>query len=124
MNLSSAGGAANGVLSDSLVQEIDIRTGLVMWEWHALGHIPSSDSYNPAPAFAATRGTTCTSTRSTRARQGDVLLSFRNTWSLDDVDIHSGGFRWRIGGAHEQLQARPGRDVLLAARRRVPAGRR
>ena len=33
-------GSPNGVLSDSVVQEIDIKTGLVMWEWHALGHIP------------------------------------------------------------------------------------
>jgi hypothetical protein len=28
------------VLTDSVVQQIDIKTGLVMWEWHALGHIP------------------------------------------------------------------------------------
>ena len=49
MNLSSAHGEANGVLTDSVVEEIDIKTGLVMWEWHALGHIPLSESNNPAP---------------------------------------------------------------------------
>ena len=26
---------------------------------------------------------------------GDVLLSARNSWTLYDVDMHSGGFRWR-----------------------------
>ena len=30
-------------------QEIDVKTGLVMWEWHALGHIPLRDSYAPMP---------------------------------------------------------------------------
>ena len=49
MNLSSAHGESNGVLTDSVVEEIDIKTGLVMWEWHALGHISLSESNNPAP---------------------------------------------------------------------------
>jgi Arylsulfotransferase (ASST) len=49
MNLTAAHGEANGVLTDSVVQEIDIRTGLVMWEWHALGHVALSESNNPAP---------------------------------------------------------------------------
>ena len=49
MNLSSVHGSRNGVLTDSVIQEIDVRTGLVMWEWHALDHIPLGDSYNPPP---------------------------------------------------------------------------
>jgi hypothetical protein len=107
MNLASAGGAANGVLSDSLVQEIDIRTGLVMWEWHALGHIPASDSFNPAPHSSYPWDYVHINSIDPGG-QGDVLLSFRNTWSLDDVDIHSGGFRWRIGGVHSSFKLGPG----------------
>ena len=49
MNLSAVHGVADGVLTDSVVQEIDVKTGLVMWEWHALGHVPISESHNPAP---------------------------------------------------------------------------
>ena len=48
-------GTAPGALSpllDSIVQEVDIRTGLVVWEWHALGHIPLADSY-ATPATSA-----------------------------------------------------------------------
>ena len=37
------------MLTDSVIQEIDVKTGLVMWEWHALGHIPVAESHNPAP---------------------------------------------------------------------------
>ncbi len=107
MNLSSAGGAAKGVLSDSLVQEVDIRTGLVMWEWHALGHIPTSDSFNPAPHSSYPWDYVHINAIDPGG-QGDVLLSFRNTWSLDDVDIDTGGFRWRIGGVHSSFRLGPG----------------
>ncbi len=46
MNLAAEHGSAHGVLSDSVIEELDIKTGLVMWEWHALGHIPLQDSLN------------------------------------------------------------------------------
>ena len=65
-NLSSVHGSAHGILLDSIVEEIDIKTGLVMWEWHALGHIPLRDSLNHVSSGATTRGITCTSTRSRR----------------------------------------------------------
>ena len=32
-------------LMDAVVQEIDVKTGLVLFEWHALDHIPISESY-------------------------------------------------------------------------------
>jgi hypothetical protein len=106
MNLSGVHSSA-GMITDSVIQEIDIKTGLVMWEWHALGHIPIAESNNPAPAGAypwdyvhinsADPGPT-----------GDVLLSARNTWALYDVDIHSGGVRWRLGGAHSSFKLGPG----------------
>ena len=41
MNLSSVGGKSDGVLTDSIIQQIDIKTGLVMWEWkmrHWISH--------------------------------------------------------------------------------------
>jgi hypothetical protein len=39
---------------------------------------------------------------------GDVLLSARNSWALYDVDLHSGGFRWRIGGKRSSVRLPPG----------------
>jgi hypothetical protein len=97
MDLAPLGGSHNGVISDSVVQEVDVRTGLVMWEWHALGHISPADSKNPVPASSYPWDYVHINAVDPGAH-GDVLLSFRNTWSLDDVDIHSGGFRWRLGG--------------------------
>jgi hypothetical protein len=107
MNLSRVGGNANGVLSDSIVQEIDVKTGLVMWEWHALGHIPLGDSKNPVPGSSYPWDYVHVNSVDPGSG-GDLLMSFRNTWSLEDVDIHSGGAHWRLGGAHSTFTLGPG----------------
>jgi hypothetical protein len=101
-NLRSVGGISGGVLSDSVIQEIDVPTGLVMWEWHALGHIPPSDSKNPVTKSSYPWDYVHLNSIDP-GREGDLLLSFRNTWSVDDVDIHTGAFRWRIGGSRATL---------------------
>jgi len=107
MNLSSVHGSAAGVLTDAIVQEIDIKTGLVMWEWHALGHIAIADSKNPAPDssypwdYAHINAVDPGSS-------GDVLMSFRNIWALEDIDLHSGGLRWRLGGPRSSFKLGPG----------------
>ena len=103
MNLSSYGGKSDGVLTDSVVQEIDIKTGLVMWEWHALGHIPISESNNPAPKYSYPWDYVHINSISP-GTSGDVLLSSRNTWTLYDVSIAGGGIRWRLGGAHSSFK--------------------
>jgi hypothetical protein len=107
MNLSSAHGASNGVLLDSVIQEIDIKTGLVMWEWHALDHIPVSDSFNP-PTHSSYPWDYIHMNSVDPGASGDVLLSARNSWTLYDVDLHSGAFRWRLGGPHSSFRPGPG----------------
>jgi hypothetical protein len=103
MNLSGVHGSSNGVLTDSVIEEIDIKTGLVMWEWHALGHISLSESNQTVPAgeypwdFVHINSVDPGS-------DGDVLLSSRNTWALYDVDLHSGSFHWRLGGKRSSFK--------------------
>jgi len=107
MNLSAYGGEANGVISDSVVQEVDIKTGLVMWEWHALAHIAPGDSNNPAPKASYPWDYIHINSISPGSA-GDVLLSSRNTWTIYDVDLHSGAINWRLGGSHSSFRLGPG----------------
>jgi hypothetical protein len=107
MNLSAVHGAANGILLDSVVQEIDVRTGLVMWEWHALGHIAPGDSKNPPQTYTYPWDFVHINSVDPGSA-GDVLLSGRNTWALYDVDIRSGAVRWRLGGAQSSFKLGPG----------------
>ena len=45
MNLTKYGGANNGTLVDSAVQEYNLKTGKLISSWDALKHIPLSESY-------------------------------------------------------------------------------
>jgi hypothetical protein len=113
MNLSRYGGLSDGVITDSVIQQIDVKTGLVMWEWHALGHIPISESHNAAPKYhypwdyvhinSISPG--LEGTQGGGADEpGNVLLSSRNTWTMYDVDLRSGAIRWRLGGEHSSFK--------------------
>ncbi len=103
VDLAGAGGSAHGVVSDSIVQEIDVRTGLVMWEWHALGHITLRDSYAPAP-HDATPWYFAHINSIDPSRPGFVLMSARNTWAIYDVNLHTGAIVWRIGGKRSSFR--------------------
>ena len=53
------GGRRQQIL-DSVVQEIDIPTGLVLFEWHALDHLSVGNSVKQPWKKFTSRGTTCT----------------------------------------------------------------
>jgi hypothetical protein len=107
LDLSAYGGSPHGILLDSVVQRIDIKTGLVMWEWHAYGHVDLSDSHLSALKsgypwdFAHLNSVD-------QGSDGDVLFSMRNTWGLYDVDVRTGLIRWRLGDDHSTVHAGPG----------------
>jgi hypothetical protein len=103
MSLASVHGSRAGVLTDSVVQEIDVKTGLVMWEWHALGHVPLRDSYNAVPHTSYPWDYIHVNSIDPGV-SGDVLLSARNTWALYDVDLRTGAFNWQLGGPHSSFR--------------------
>ncbi|MGA2470866.1 MAG: arylsulfotransferase family protein [Solirubrobacteraceae bacterium] len=107
MNLSKMRGSAHAVVSDGIVQEIDIKTGLVMWEWHAFGHIPLHDSHSPMPHTSNPWDYVHINSIDP-GNSDDLLLSSRNTWALYDVSLHSGAIIWRLGGDYSSFKRGPG----------------
>lgn len=104
MSLAGKHGSRQSVLSDSVIEEIDVKTGLVMWQWHALGHIPLSASHNPVPRTSYPWDYVHINSVDP-GQQGDVLLSARNTWTIYDVDMHTGAFAWTFGdGGHSSFK--------------------
>ena len=64
-NLSKYGGAYNGALTDSAVQEYDLKTGKLLYSWDALAITSRSATPTPRCRPTGSRGTPTTSTRST-----------------------------------------------------------
>jgi hypothetical protein len=119
MNLSSMHGSSNAIVNDSVVQEIDVKTGLVMWEWHSFGHIALSESHNSIPSSpdspwdyvhinSISPGPASQTEAAGADQPGDVLLSSRSTWTLYDVNMRTGGFVWRLGDRGSSFKLGPG----------------
>jgi hypothetical protein len=112
-DLSAAGGKANSAVTDSLFQEIDIKTGLVMFEWTSLDHVPLSNSYSP-PAGGSTQWPFDFFHLNSinLDPDGSLLISSRNTWAAYDIDAHSGQVLWALGG--KQSSFSEGRGAATA----------
>ena len=97
-NLSSAGGPASGLALDGVIQEIDIHTGLVMWEWHSLGHVDVSESYSKLPSLVTNPYDYFHINSLDTDTHGNILISARNTWALYAISPSNGRVIWRLGG--------------------------
>lgn len=92
-------------LMDAIVQQVDIRTGLVVWEWHGFGHIPLADSY-ATPANSASYD--AYHFNALQQLPGDqVLVSARDTSAVYAVDRATGRIRWTLGGKRSSFRLGP-----------------
>jgi Arylsulfotransferase (ASST) len=108
-NLSSVGGPRDGAVADTLLQEIDLKTGLVMYEWHSLDHVPLQSSYaSPAPTSKAEPFDYFHINSIDVEQDGDLLVDSRNTWAAYDVEEKTGQVRWELGGRHSSFKLGPG----------------
>ena len=109
-------------LMDSVVQEIDIKTGLVLFEWHALDHIPISESFFKNGAPGAVFDPYHLNSVSLDS-DGNLIVSLRNTWAVYKIDHQTGAVHLDARLQPEQLQDGPGHADRVPARRRAPAER-
>ncbi len=108
-NLSAIGGPAAGAVADTLMQEVDIRTGLVRYEWHSLDHVPLTDAYvAPHPGSQKEPFDFFHINSVDPQHDGSLLIDARNTWSAYDVDQRTGRVLWQIGGKHSSYKLGPG----------------
>ena len=106
-NLSSVeDGPSNGVILDSTFQEIDMKTGLVRYEWHALSHVEARESEN---APSKTRPWDWFHMNSIDPQSdGDIFISARNTWAGYEIQAGTGKIIWRLGGLKSTFKLGPG----------------
>ncbi len=81
-DLSSVGGSTSGLVIDGVVQEIDIASGKVLFEWHSLDHVPLDESHQPVPASASTPYDYFHINAVSPDEDGNLLISSRHTWTV------------------------------------------
>ncbi len=102
-NLSKLGGAYNGALIDSAVQEYNLKTGKLLRNWDALDHIPLGQSQASLP----TNGFPWDAYHVNSIQltgNGSFLVSMRDTWAAYLVDIDTGKIQWTLGGRNSSFK--------------------
>ncbi len=108
-NLSSLGGPSGGAVTDSLFQEIDVRTGLVRREWTSLDHVALSDSYSLATSSNTIWPFDYFHLNSIdQLADGTTLISARNTSALYELNTLTGRVLTRIGGKYSSVKLAAG----------------
>jgi hypothetical protein len=108
-NLSSIGAGSYDGLTDGTMQEIDIKTGLVMYEWTSLDHVALSESYEPTRSSSTAYPYDFFHFNSINLdRDGSLLVSARNTWAVYDLNPRTGTINWRLGGKQSSFAEAPG----------------
>lgn len=95
-DLRRLGGTRDSIIIDNVIQEIDIKTGAVLFEWHSLGNVPVSDSV-VRPGTGA--GSWDYFHANSIEDDGDsFLVSARKVSTIYRINKKSGRIRWRLRG--------------------------
>lgn len=87
---------------DNVIQEIDVATGRLLFEWHSLDAIAVGESYDrpehgmPFDYFHLNSIEV--------GPDGDLLVSARNTCAVYEIDRTTGAVNWRLGGKRSDFR--------------------
>jgi hypothetical protein len=112
-DLSALGGPKHGFVQDSVVQEVAVPSGRVVFEWHSYPGVPLSESYAPLRKVKVKGKSVVTPYDYFHVNSvaldghGNYLISGRNTRALYDL-APDGRILWRLGGKRSDLEMAPG----------------
>jgi Arylsulfotransferase (ASST) len=95
-NLTSVGGSRLGQVVGGVVQELELPSGRLIWEWRSLDHVAVDETEikaRPGPRFDYFHINSIDV-----APDGNLLISARNTWAAYKVSRRTGRILWRLGG--------------------------
>ena len=116
------GGAKQGKIDEGVVQEVDIATGRVLFEWHSADHVDPAESYEPLPKDATPWDYFHVNSIDPDGRDR-LLVSARHTHAVYAIRKSDGEIHWRLGGKQSDFRLGPGtRFAWQHDARRQPDG--
>jgi hypothetical protein len=111
-DLSPIKGSSDGAIVDTAIQEIDMKTGLVRWEWHSLDHVGAAESEVEVPADATPWDyfhlNSIDLEGGDSGQSGNIFISARSTWAGYQLQGATGKVLWRLGGNRSSFEMGPG----------------
>jgi Arylsulfotransferase (ASST) len=104
-DLTEIGGPEDGYVIDNVIQEVDVESGEVLFEWSALDHIPLTDTRVDVQTAEGQDGLEETPfdyahvNSVTEDTDGSLLVSARNTHAIYRIDRETGEIDWTLGGS-------------------------
>jgi hypothetical protein len=98
---------------DSVVQEIDIKTGLVLFEWHALDHVNLQESSTFGPRVYGHYLDPYHFNSVALDHDGNLVVSARNTSAIYKISATTGQIIWRLGGKRSSFKMGPGTSTAF-----------
>jgi len=100
--LTRYGGPESGRIVDDLVQEIDLRTNKLLFNWSSARHIPLSESIAPFPTNGYWDPYHLNSV--SVDSDGNLLVSARHTSTVYKIGRRSGRIIWKLGGRNSSFR--------------------
>lgn len=85
---------AKGLTLGGVVQELDVPSARVLFEWKSLDHVDASESYAPVGYPWDYFHVNAIDVDA----DDNLLVSARNTWAVYKVNRRTGAVMWRLGG--------------------------
>jgi hypothetical protein len=100
---------ARGLTLGGIVQELEVPSARVLFEWRSLDHVPVGESYAPVGYPWDYFHVNSIDVDA----DGDLIVSARNTWAVYKVHRRTGAVLWRLGGKRSDFALGPGAGFAL-----------
>ena len=106
-NLRRYGGPAKGTVLDNVIEEVDIRTGKVLFEWSAARRLSPRGSALKPPGYGQGGWDAYHINAVSEDSDGNLLLTARHLSAIIKIDRHDGKVIWRLGGPNSTFKVSP-----------------
>ena len=119
-DLSILGGATKAKVWAGHVQEIDLTTGQIVFDWNSLDHVGVEESYTGRPSSKDVAYDYFHINSVKETPDGNLIVCARNTWALYKVNRATGKVMWRFNGKKSDFVMGPGTKFFWQHDARMP----